>query len=214
MKSTEAALQREADDLLRRAEETDEEEDRRHGKDQRGDDLPEELAYREGRLKKIREAMVVLKAEAKEQARAEGKDPRSAKPDDKAQRNFTDPESRIQKQGQNYIQGYNAQVAVDGHAQVIVSQHVTSMQPDVNELVPVVKRICRLLHAKPKQVLADAGYWSSERSRLWKRWARTHSLPLSGASTAIPCRPLHGADPPRGLTPKQQMARKLLKAPS
>jgi hypothetical protein len=151
MKSTAAALQREADDLLRRAEQADEDEDRRYGKDKRGDELPEELAHRESRLKKIREAMAALKAEAKEQARAEGKDPRRAEPENQAQRSFTDPESRIQKQGRNYIQGYNAQGAVDERAQVIVSQHVTSMQPDVNELLPVVKRISKLLKVKPKQ---------------------------------------------------------------
>jgi len=210
MKSTEAALQREADDLLRRAEQTDEEEDRRHGKDQHGDDLPGELAYREGRLKKIREAMAALKAEAKEQARAEGQDPRRAKPDDKAQRNFTDPESRIQKQGQNYIQGYNAQVAVDGHAQVIVSQHVTSMQPDVNELVPVVKRICKLLHAKPKQVLADAGYWSEANVDALEKMGADPFIATQRRKHSDPLPPAPRGRPPKGLSPKQQMARKLL----
>jgi transposase len=210
MKSTEAALQREADDLLRRAEQTDEEEDRRHGEDQRGDDLPEELAHRESRLKKIREAMAALRAEAKEQARAEGKDPRRAKPEDKAQRNFTDPESRIQKQGQNYIQGYNAQVAVDGHAQVIVSQHVTSMQPDVNELVPVVKRIFKLLHAKPKQVLADAGYWSEANVDTLEKMGADPFIATQRRKHSDPLPPAPRGRPPKGLSPKQQMARKLL----
>jgi len=193
MKSTEAALQREADELLRRAEQTDEEEDRRYGKDKRGDELPEELAHRESRLKKIREAMAALKAEAREHARAQGKDPRSAEPEDQAQRNFTDPESSIQKQGRNYIQGYNAQVAVDERAQVIVSQHVTAMQPDVNELVPVVKRISKLLRAKPKQVLADAGYWSEANVDILEKMGmdpfiathrRKHSDPLPPAPRA------------------------------
>jgi len=210
MKSTEAALQREADDLLRRAEQTDEEEDRRHGKDQRGDDLPEELAHRESRLKKIREAMAALKAEAKEQARAEGKDPRRAAPEDKAQRNFTDPESRIQKQGQNYIQGYNAQVAVDGHAQVIVSQHVTSMQPDVNELIPVVKRITKLLRAKPKQVLADAGYWSEANVDALEKMGADPFIATQRRKHSDPLPPAPRGRPPKGLSPKQRMARKLL----
>lgn len=210
MKSTEAVLQREADELLRRAEQADEDEDRRYGKDKRGDELPEELAHRESRLKKIREAMAALKAEAKQQARAEGKDPRRAEPQDQAQRNFTDPESSIQKQGRNYIQGYNAQVAVDEKAQVIVSQHVTSMQPDVNELVPVVKRISKLLRAKPKQVLADAGYWSE---------ANVHTLETMGVDPFIatqrrkhsePLPPAPRGRPPKDLSPKQRMARKLL----
>ena len=68
MKEKEAQLAAEVDELLRRAQETDEAEDRRYGKDRRGDELPEELAFREGRLEKIREAMAALEAEAQAQA--------------------------------------------------------------------------------------------------------------------------------------------------
>jgi IS5 family transposase len=210
MKSTEAALQREADELLRRAQEVDDEEDRLYGKDRRGDELPDELAHKESRLKKIREAMAELKAEAEQQARAEGKDPTRAEPDDKAQRNFTDPESTIQKQGRDYVQGYNAQVAVDEKAQIIVSQHVTPIQPDVNQLLPVVQRISRLLRTKPRVVLADAGYWSEENVVALEKMdvdpfiatqRRKHSDPLPRAPRGRP---------PGDLSPKQRMARKLL----
>jgi transposase len=160
MKQAEAALQREVEELFRRAEETDEREDRLYGKDKRGDELPEELARRESRLKKIQEAMEALEAEAREKAKAQGMDPEQVEPPETAQRNFTDPDSRIQKAGKSYIQGYNAQVAVDEKAQIILAQHVTATAPDVNELIPAVKRIRRELRAKPKKVLADAGYWS------------------------------------------------------
>jgi hypothetical protein len=210
MKSAEAALQREADELLRRAEQADEEEDRRYGKDRRGDELPEELAHRESRLKRIREAMAALKAEAKEKARAEGRDPRKAEPEDRAQRNFTDPESSIQKQGRNYIQGYNAQVAVDEKAQVIVSQHVTSVQPDVNELLPVVKRIPKLLRAKPKQVLADAGYWSDANVKALVKMGMDPFIATQRRKHSDPLPPAPRGRPPKDLTPKQRMARKLL----
>lgn len=210
MKSTEAALQREADELLRRAEQADEDEDRHYGKDKRGDELPEELAHRESRLKKIREAMAALKAEAKERARAEGKDPRKAEPEDTAQRNFTDPESTIQKQGRNYIQGYNAQIAVDEQAQVIVSQHVTSMQPDVNELVPVVKRISKLLKAKPKQVLADAGYWSETNVDAMEKMGVDPFIATQRRKHSDPLPPAPRGRPPKDLSAKQRMARKLL----
>ncbi len=64
-----AQLAAEAAELLRQAQAADDEEDRRYGKDKRGDELPEELAFREGRLEKIREAMATLEAEA--QAAAE-----------------------------------------------------------------------------------------------------------------------------------------------
>jgi len=210
MKSTEAALQREADELLRRAKEIDEEEDRRFGKDKRGDELPGELAHRESRLKKIREAMAALEAEAKEQAIGEGKDPQKAKPPDKAQRNFTDPESRIQKQGRNYIQGYNAQLAVDDQAQVIVSQHVTSIAPDVNQLVPVLKRISKLLRAKPKQALADAGYWSEANVVALERMGVDPFIATQRRKHSDPLPPAPRGRPPKDLSPKQRMARKLL----
>ena len=97
MKEKEAQLAAEVAELLRRAQEVDEEEDRRYGKDRRGDELPDELAFRKGRLEKIREAMAALEAAPKaaaEQAEAESKE-HSGVPDDKAQRNFTAAESRI-----------------------------------------------------------------------------------------------------------------------
>ena len=92
MVEKEAALRTEIKEMFRQAEAIDREEDRRYGPDRRGDELPEELARRESRLKKIREAKAALEAEARKKAAAEGKDPKTAKPASKAQRNFTDPE--------------------------------------------------------------------------------------------------------------------------
>ena len=83
MKEKEEQLAAEVAELLRRAQEVDDEEDRRYGKDKRGDELPEELAFREGRLEKIREAMAALEAEAQaaaEQAEVEGKTHPKPKP--------------------------------------------------------------------------------------------------------------------------------------
>lgn len=209
MKDAEARLQGEVDKLLRRAEETDEREDQEYGRDERGDELPEELRFRESRLKKIREAMASLEAEAKERAKKEGKDPEKVKPGEKAQRSFTDPESRGQQAGRSYIQGYNAQIAVDGHSQVIVSQHVTNAAPDVQELIPVVNRICRDLRRKPKKVLADAGYWSQ---------ANVEALESKGIEAFVAPERRKHSDPlppaPRGriptkLTLKERMRRKL-----
>jgi len=160
MKDKEEQLERDIRGWLKKSDEIDEQEDRHYGKDKSGDELPDELATREGRLKKIREAKAALEAEAREKAKAEGRDPKEAKPPDKAQRNFTDPESRIMKGKDGFIQGYNAQVAVDGHSQVILAQHVTDAAPDVEQLLPVVSAVGRLLKRRPKQVLADAGYYS------------------------------------------------------
>ena len=90
----------------------------RYGADKRGDELPEELAFREGRLEKIREAMASLESETQRyigQSEAEGKE-HAGLPDDKAQRNFTDAESRIMPTpgGRDFVQGYNCQAVVDG----------------------------------------------------------------------------------------------------
>ena len=117
MREKEEQLSAEVEELLRRAEEVDDDEDRRYGQSKRGDELPEELAFREGRLQKIREAMAALEAEAQaaaEQAEAAGKD-HSGVPDDKAQRNFTDPESHIMPApgGRDFVQAYNCQAVVD-----------------------------------------------------------------------------------------------------
>jgi len=188
MVEKERDLKREVAEMLARAEAADREDDARYGADRSGDELPEELQRRESRLKKIREAKAALEAEAKDQAAQEAEakksqiverareeerrgrrfggkppqipDPEQAKPAPKAQRNFTDPESRIQKTPDGFIQGYTAVLAVDQEAQVIVSQHVTPSAPEVNELLPAVDRIRLVLRRKPKQVVADAGYWS------------------------------------------------------
>lgn len=209
MKDAEARLQREVDELLRRAEETDEEEDLEYGKDKRGDELPEELRFREGRLKKIREAMASLEAEAKEKAKKEGKDPKKAKPAQTSQRSFTDPESRGQRAGRSYVQGYNAQIAVDGHSQVIVSQHVTNAAPDVHELMPAVIRISRDLRRKPKKVLADAGYWSEANVEALKKRAIEAFVAPERRKHSDPLPPAPRGRPPKNLTPKERMKRKL-----
>jgi hypothetical protein len=148
-------------------------------------------------------------AEAREKALAEGKDAEKARPPDKAQRNFTDPESKIQKTRDGYIQGYNAQVAVDELHQVIVAQQVSPSSPDVDQLLPVVQEVKRVLRRKPKQVVADAGYWSEDNVRglekdkievLIATRRQKHDEPLQAC-------PL--GRPPAGLTAKQRMERKL-----
>jgi transposase len=209
MKDGEPRLRKEVDELLRRAEEVDLEEDREYGEDKRGDELPEELRHRESRLRKIREAMASLEAEAKEKARKEGRDPEKAKPRGRAQRNFTDSESRIQKTSDGYIQGYNAQIAVDSRAQVIVSQHVSAASPDVGELLPAVVAIERVLKAKPTQVLADAGYWSEGNvAELQARGIDAYIAPRR-YNHSEPLPPAPRGRIPKTLSAKERMERKL-----
>lgn len=180
MKKREAELKAEVDRWLAAAEAADAEEDRRYG-DKRGDEMPDWVADKQKRLEKIREAKAELEAEAKaaaeeemrrrEQAEekrlAEGRKksgkppaPPKAEPAGKAQRNFTDPESRILKTKDGYIQGYNAQAAVDAEAQIIVAHGLTPSMSDQDQLVPLMEGIEDNLGRKPKEASADAGYCS------------------------------------------------------
>ena len=166
MKEKAAQLAAEVAELLRQAQAADDEEDRRYGKDKRGDELPEELAFRERRLEKIREAMAALEAEAQaaaEQAEAEGgKHP--GVPDDKAQRNFTDTESRIISAlgGKDFLQAYNCQAVVDSAHQVIVAARATNQTSDKQQAAAMMEETIDNVGAVPREVSADAGYYSAK----------------------------------------------------
>ena len=166
MKEREERLQAEVDELLRKAQEVDEEEDRRYGKDRRGDELPEELAFRESRLRRIREAKAALEAEARakaEQAESEGRN-HPGVPHDKAQRNFTDPDSRIMPGpgGRDFQQSYNCQAVVDRTHQVIVAACATDQPSDKGQAVSMIEETILNVGAVPKEVSADAGYYSAK----------------------------------------------------
>jgi transposase len=154
-------LRAEVKDLLAQAEAADAAEDAQYGAGRRGDDLPAELLRRESRLQRIREAKKVLKERAKDEAVAAGQPPESATPDAKAQYNFTDPESRIMKGPDGFVQAYNAQVAVDD-LQFIVGQAVTQQTNDKKQLVPMIATITQQSGKTPAVILADAGYCSDE----------------------------------------------------
>jgi transposase len=178
MKEESARLESEIAQLLGNAQRIDDAEDAELGCDVRGDELPEELRFREGRLAKIRQAMAELEAEAREAARQETsegdsaddtpkpkkrgrpKKPPSGVPDDKAQRNFTDPESRIMKSADSFIQGYNAQAAVDSEYQVIVATMVTDQARDAPLVEAMVERIEDNTGKLPDEMSLDAGYYS------------------------------------------------------
>ena len=154
-------LRDEVTQLLAQAEAADAAEDAEHGANRRGDELPAELQRRESRLRRIREAKRGLEARAKDEATAKGQPADSAKPDPKAQYNFTDPESRIMKGPDGFVQAYNAQVAVD-ELQLIVGQAVTQETNDKRQLLPMIATIKEQSGTTPAQLLADAGYCSDE----------------------------------------------------
>lgn len=149
IKEVEPKLEAEVSELLRQAEAVDRVEDEEHGRKARGDELPDELQRREGRLAKIREAKARLEERARvrteEVLLAKGVDAdvakaagQSAEPRDKEQSNFTDPDSRIMKTKAGWVQGYNAQVMVEASSGVIVAEEVGNHSADSPRLIPML----------------------------------------------------------------------------
>ena len=189
MLKAEPQLQADVDAWLAAAERADEAEDAALG-EARGDEMPDWVADKTRRIAKIKEAKAALEAEAKAQAQAKAKAaaerallkeqrkrrgrpaepaPKPAteaktepepQPQPKAQRNFTDPESRIMKGPDGFLQGYNAQAAVDAKAQIIVAHGLSDCSADSGQLAPMVKAIRANTGRNPAQFSADAGYCS------------------------------------------------------
>lgn len=162
MKKEEKRIREDIRRWFEEADRVDEEEDRLYGADKMGDELPEELQRSDTRRKRIREAMAELKKRAEEKAEADDKPRRKGqgKPADKDQYNFTDPESRIMKGGDGFVQGYNAQIAVEEGFQLIVGHSVTEEANDKQQLEPLIKAIESQSGQLPQEVLADSGYCS------------------------------------------------------
>lgn len=174
-------MQAEVDALLQQATEANARDDARYGMDRTGDELPVELAFREGRLRKIREAKAALEQEAREAAAAkqtaiearemEGPrpgpkpQPPCAVPAPTAQRNFTDPESRIMPASGDkgsFVQAYNCQPVVDATAQIIVAADVTQAPNDKQQAQPLLQQTIANTGQVPKTASLDAGYFSED----------------------------------------------------
>ena len=216
--------------LLEEAEAVDAEEDERYGPDRRGDELPEELRRREQRLAKIREAKQALEDEARaaETARRgeleqEGKKPRQPpngrdpfKPKPKAQRNFTDPESRIMKTADGaFHQCYSGQAVVDSTAQVIVAADLSDEAPDARQLAPALDQLADNLAAigselpEDATLAADAGYFSEDNIRITAEHGLDPHIATGRFKHSEPQPPPPRGRIPKNATPKQRMARKL-----
>jgi transposase len=241
MGETEQRLKQEIEALLQQAEDVDSAEDAQYGKGKRGDELPEELARRESRLKKIAQAKAELEQEAREKAEREraeveaklaerreqeeqtGKkkrgrepkvpEPEHAQPEATAQRNFTDPDSRIMPDGANkgsFVQGYNAQIAVDSASQVIVAAEVTQETNDKMQLIPMIAQMVANLKQKPEKVSADTGYFSE--ANVTDKFAKDVDLYVAtgrdkhGGAVETFCDP---PPPPPDASPKEAMRHKL-----
>ena len=271
MLEEEERLKEKIQEMLEEAEATDREEDERFGRENRGDELPEELERKEERLQTIQQAKADLEKEAKrgraeeiqakadraekrsktheskkERVRSEtlaekwdkeaarlsqealgqaGEDPGEAEttegmpkhrprtetdgtPKPKAQRNFTDPDSRIMEKGSEFLQGYNCQLLVDEAHQIIVAQGVTNQSPDNGNFGPMVEEGVRNAEASPEAVLADSGYWNEDAPEQADKlgteaYIATERQP-HGKKT-----PTRSGDPPEKATAQEQMSHKL-----
>ena len=224
-----AALHKQVGALLADAERVDAEEDARFGADRRGDELPAELQRREDRLARIRGAKQALEAEAaeRETARraalaAQGKKPRRPpggrdpfKPKPTAQRNFTDPESKIMKTSDGaFHQCFNGQAIVDSVAQVIVVAELSDQAPDARQLEPALDQLVENLEAIDAELpdaatlLGDAGYFSEENVAITAEHGLDPFLATGRFKHSEPPPPAPRGPIAKHATPKQRMARK------
>jgi transposase len=188
---------------LAQAEAADAADDAEHGPDQRGDELPEWVKDKQARLAHIRAAKAALEAEAEAEAPDAEPGPSSGMTDHgrparapdggppaRAQRNFTDPDSRVLKTRDGFVQGYNGQLAVDRAHQIIVAQRLTTNGSDQDGLVPLLDATTAALGRKPREASADAGFCrESNLEALEERKIRGY---------LAPGRASHGAPDPSG----------------
>lgn len=233
----EKVLAEEVSAILFDAERVDAAEDKNFGKDKRGDELPDELARKETRLAKLREAKASLEDEARQRAAAEAQKRATdagheemvvaargqaaaarAVPKPKAQRNFTDPESKIMKTGNGgFEQCFNAQAVVDADHQVIVATDLNACASDSPELVPMLGQVISNTGHAPGQVLADAGYCSEDNLTEAAGITAEHGTEFLiatgrlGHGEEVPAAPRGPI--PKNTTPKARMARKLRTKP-
>ncbi len=181
MVKAEGELAAEVASWLDKAGKADAAEDAEHGPDRRGDETPGWMADKQQRLERIRAARAALEAEAKAVAevkeaarpdpgvKADGtpckrRGPKPARPpgtpEPAAQRNFTDPESRITLGRDGFIQGYNGQAAVDGKNQIIVAHRLTQSASDQDGLLPLLDAAAANAGRLPDEVSADNGFCS------------------------------------------------------
>lgn len=233
---TYASIEKEVKKMLAEAQKTDEEEDEKYGPERRGDELPENLRDRAGRLARLKECKERLERKASDAAAAQsarldaraqeeahrGKKLRGRKPkappeahEMASKANVTDPDSRVMKTRRGYVQGYNAQAVVTEN-QIIVAAEVTQEANDVHQLHPMLKQAERNLEAVGSREridvgLADAGYWSQANMEQ----AEGPELLVATTKDWKQRKALGEGPPPRGRIPsglsvRERMERKLL----
>jgi transposase len=229
MEKKEKELEEKVAELLKRAEQVDKEEDQFYGKGVRGDELPSELRYHESRLKKIKEAKASLEAEAKEKAqrkleeqkekerKSQGKrrgrkpEPPKKEPKPSAQRNFTDPESRMMVEGSSkaYVYAFNCQAVVDTESQVVLATGTTQEATDKKQVEPMLDKLKENVKKKPLKLSADAGYFSGSNITLLNKRGIDSYIPPDRKTHNEKEIPAPRGRPPDNLSTADRMRRKL-----
>jgi transposase len=139
------------DEYLGKVASTDQNEDREHGNDQRGDDLPADIRGAQERKEKLEKALRTLR---EQQAAAKREPPENV--------SIEDPEARwVKKQGK-FIRGYSAQVAADAERQVIVAVKAAAQPTDSEQLNPMLQAVEKTVGQAPAQLVADSGYYTDD----------------------------------------------------
>jgi transposase len=187
MLQKEPALAAEVERWLEEGARQDREEDAEHGPEDDGWSLPPELKETSRRLERIRQGKARLEEMARQKAVEKGQDPEEARVPERAQTNFTDPESRIMSTPEGFQQCYNAQAAVDAESQVVVACEVSAAPPDVQRLRPMLQQVHENTGRYPSQLTADAGYASE---------ANFTALAQANVYAVIALRRYHRDEPP------------------
>ena len=229
----EEQIRKKVRELLQKAEQIDQEEDRLYGEDKRGDELPPELRTRKERLKRIREAKELLERrqqqryeqyqnnlrERGEKEKGTGKKLRGRKlhsvskePDRQLKANTTDPDSRVMKTRKGFVQAYNGQAAVDTDNQIIVACDLVQDENDKHQQIPLMEKLKNYLGRIPEKLTMDAGYWDEQRL---KQLEETIDLYVATDKDWKERKKLREKPAPRGRIPhdlsyKDRMERKLL----
>ena len=231
MLKEEKRLTEEIKQLLEKAQAVDQQEDDKYGPDRRGDELPEELARRGSRLKRINKAKEALEAKARaaaQQARKQreqedsendDKPKRGRKrkavsdvPPDNKQYNFTDPESSIMKaNNKGWDQCGNAQAVVDSKKQVIVACDVTSQSNDKQQFEPMLEQAQENVgkDKKIKAASADSGYYSESNVKFAQNKKIDVYIATKRTKHSDTVMKTPRGRPPKDLTVQEEMARKL-----
>lgn len=228
----ERRLREKVDEMFQKAQEIDDLEDKMYGRDKRGDELPDGFRTRKERLERIKKAKEELEqrqkekeqeymeklAEREQKENESGKKLRGRKPkpldekmDKDTKRNTTDPDSRIMKTRKGYVQGYNAQIAVDCDSQIIVGADVTQEENDLHQLVPMMEQVKENTGRMPDKGTMDAGYWHEDQIQQIQDQT---DLYVATTKDWKQRKALKKQPPPRGripknITPRDRMERKL-----